>query len=166
MNWAQVEEREIKERTAKEIRGKKSKGSVGRMERRTGEENSLGIYRRFKKEIKEEDYSGSLESMVWLRVRTNRLNLGENSWQRNREICVGCSEERRILEHFILHCPRWEEWRIESRSLHRPRIEETDQVLREFLFGGHESNTKKRTLLKMWNEGQRLIRNNQENAET
>ena len=79
MNWAQVEEREIKERTAKEIRGKKSKGSVGRMERRTGEENSLGIYRRFKKEIKEEDYSGSLESMVWLRVRTNRLNLGENS---------------------------------------------------------------------------------------
>ena len=34
------------------------------------------------------------------------------------------------------------------------------------MFGGHESNTKKRTLLKMWNERQRLIRNNQENAET
>ena len=62
--------------------------------------------------------------------------------------------------------PRWEEWRIESRSLQRPRIEETDQVLGEFLFGGHENNTKKRTLLKMWNERQRLIRNNQENAET
>ena len=44
--------------------------------------------------------------------------------------------------------------------------EETDQVLGEFLFGGHENNTKKRTLLKMWNERQRLIRNNQENAET
>ena len=59
-------------------------------------------------------------------------------------------------------------WRIESRSLHRPRIEETDQVgvLGEFLFGGHESNTKKRTLLKMWKKRQRLIRNNQENAET
>ena len=39
--------------------------------------------------MKEEDYSGSLESMVWLRARTNSLNLGENSWQRNREICVG-----------------------------------------------------------------------------
>ena len=35
-----------------------------------------------------------------------------------------------------------------------------------FDLGGHESNTKKRTLLKMWNEQQRLIRNNQENAET
>ena len=76
--------------------------------------------------------------MVWLRARTNSLNLGENSWQRNRDVCVGCSEERETLEHFILHCPRWEEWRIESRSLQRPRIEETDQVLGEFLFGGHE----------------------------
>ena len=97
---------------------------------------------------------------------TNSLNLGENSWQRNRDVCVGCSEEKETLEHFILHCPRWEEWRIESRSLQRPRIEETDQVLGEFLFGRHESNTKKRTLLKTWNERQRLIRNNQENAET
>ena len=31
--------------------------------------------------MKEEDYSGSHESMVWLRARTNSLNLGENSWQ-------------------------------------------------------------------------------------
>ena len=108
--------------------------------------------------MREENYSGSLESMVWLRAITNSLNLRENSWQRNREVCLGCSEERETLEHFILHCPRWEEWRKESRSLHRPRIEETDQVLVEFLFGGHESNTKKRTLLKMWNERQRLIR--------
>ena len=37
MNWAQIEEREIKERTVKEIRGKKAKGVGGRMERRTGE---------------------------------------------------------------------------------------------------------------------------------
>ena len=73
------------------------------------------------------------------------------------------NEERETLEQ---HCPRWEEWRIESTSLHRPRIEETDQFLGEFLFGGHEINTKKRKLLKMWNERQRLIRNNQENAET
>ena len=40
MNWTQIEEREIKERTAKEIRGKIAKvgtGSRGRMERRNGE---------------------------------------------------------------------------------------------------------------------------------
>ena len=104
--------------------------------------------------------------MVWLRARTNSLNLGENSWHRNREICVGCSEERETHEHFILHCPRWKEWRMESKSLHRPRIEETDQVLGEFLFGGHESNAKRRTLLTMWNERQRLVTNSQENAGT
>ena len=80
------------------------------------EKNSLGIYRRFKKEMKE-DYNESLESMVWLRARTNSLNQEENSWQRNRDVCVGCSEERETLEHFILQCPRWEEWRIGSRSL-------------------------------------------------
>ena len=99
--------------------------------------------------MKEEDYSGSLESIVWLRARANSLNLGENSWQRNRAMCVGCSEERETLEYFILHCPMWEEWRTESRSLNTPRIEETDQVFGEFLFGGHESNTKKRTLPEM-----------------
>ena len=53
-------------------------------------------------------------------------------------MCVGCSKERETLEHFILHCPRWEEWWIESRSLHRPRIEETNQVIEEFRFGVHE----------------------------
>ena len=165
MNWAQIEEREIKERTAKEIRVKIAK-VVEEEWREELEKNSLGIYRRFKKEMKEEDYSGSLESMVWLRARTNSLNQGENSWQRKREISVGRSEEREILEHFLLHCPSWEEWRIESRSLHRPRIEETDQVLAELLFGGHESNTKKKQQLNMWNERQRQIRNCQENAET
>ena len=165
MNWAQIEEREIKERVAKEIRGKIAKVVEEEWREDLEEKNCLGIYR-LKKEMKEEDYSGSLESMVWLKARTNSLNLGKNCWQRNREICVGWSEERETLEHFILHCPRWEEWRIESRSLHRPRIEETDQILLEFLFGRYESNTKKRTLLKMWNERQRLIRNKQENAET
>ena len=167
MNWTQIEEREIKESTAIEIKGKIAKVVEEEWREELKKRNSLG-YRRFKKEMKEEDYSGSLESMVWLRPRTNSLNLGENSRQGNREICLGCSEESETLEHFIfiLHCPRWEEWRIESRSLQRPRIEETDQVLGEFLFGGHKSNMKKRTLLKMWDERQRLIRNNQGNAET
>ena len=117
----------------------------------------MGIYRRFKNEMEEENYySESLESMVRLRVIINSLSQGENSWHRNREICVGCSEERETLEHFILHC----------RALYRPRIEEPDQALFKFLFRGHENNTERRTLLKMWNEQQRLVRNNQENAGT
>ena len=165
MNSPQIEEREIKEKTGKVIRGKIEK-IVEQEWRELEKKNSLGIYRRFKKEMEEEDYSVSLELMVWLRARIKSLNLRENSWQSNREICVGCSEKRKTLEHFILHCPRWEEWRIESRSLHRSRIEETDQVLGEFLFGGHESYTKKIILLKMWNERLKLIRKSQESAET
>ena len=126
------------------------------------EKNSLGIYIRLKKEMKE---LGGIQrkSRVNGVVESENKQLksrGEHSWQRNREMCVGCSEERETVEHFKLHRPRWEEWRIESRSLQRARIEETDQVLGEFLFGGLESNTKKRTLLKMWNGRQRLIRSN------
>ena len=116
INFAQIEEREIKEGTSKEIRGKIAKVGEEEWREELEKKNCFVIYRRFKKEMKEEDYSGSLESMVWLRARTNSLNLGEHSWQRNREMCVGCSEERETLEHFILHCPRWEECRIESRS--------------------------------------------------
>ena len=43
MNWAQIEQREIKESTAKEIREKIAKVVEvrGRMERRTGEEELL-----------------------------------------------------------------------------------------------------------------------------
>ena len=88
MNFAQIEEREIKEKTAKEIRVKIAKVVQEEWREEMEKKNSLGIYRRFKKEMKEEDYSGSLESMVWLRARTNSLNLGENSWQRNRDVCV------------------------------------------------------------------------------
>ena len=84
----QIEEREIKERTAKEIRGKIAKVMEEEWREELEKKNSLGIYRRFQKEMKEEDYSGSLESMVRLRARTNSLNLGENSWQRNREILM------------------------------------------------------------------------------
>ena len=65
MNWAQIEERETKERTAKEIEGKIAKVAEEEW-REELEKKSLGIYRRFKKEMKEEDYCGSLESMVWL----------------------------------------------------------------------------------------------------
>ena len=83
MNGAQIEEREIKEKTAKEIRGKIAKVVEEEWREKLEKKNSLGIYRRLKKE---EDYSGGLESMVWLRARTNSLNLGENSWQRNREM--------------------------------------------------------------------------------
>ena len=64
INWAQIEEREIKERTAKEIRGRIAKVVEEEWSEELEKKNSLGIHRRFKKEMKEEDYRGSLESMV------------------------------------------------------------------------------------------------------
>ena len=64
MNWAQIKELEIKEMTAKEIRGKIAKVVEEEWREKLEKKNSLGIYRRLKKEMKEEDYSGSLESIV------------------------------------------------------------------------------------------------------
>ena len=50
----------IKEKTAKEISGRIAQ-VVEEEWRELEKKNSLGIYRRFKKEMKEDDYSGSLQ---------------------------------------------------------------------------------------------------------
>ena len=97
MSRAQIKEREIKEKTAKEIRGRIAKVVEEEWREELEEKNSSGIYGRFEKYTKEEDCSGSLELTVWLRARINSLNLGENSWQRKREVCVGCSKEGETL---------------------------------------------------------------------
>ena len=55
MNWAQIEEREIKEKTANGIRGKIAKVVEEEWREELEKKNSLGIYRRFKKEMNEED---------------------------------------------------------------------------------------------------------------
>ena len=52
MNWAQIEEREIKERTAKEIRGNIAKVVEEECREELKKKNSLVIYRRLKKEMK------------------------------------------------------------------------------------------------------------------
>ena len=49
MNWAQIEEREIKEETAKEIRGKIAKVVEEEWREEMEKKNSLGMYKRFKK---------------------------------------------------------------------------------------------------------------------
>ena len=48
MNWAQIEEREIKEKTAKEMRGRIAKVVEEEWRKELEKKNSLGIYRRFK----------------------------------------------------------------------------------------------------------------------
>ena len=53
MNWAQMEEREIKESTAKEIRGKIAKVAEEEWREELDKKNSLGIYRRLKKKRNE-----------------------------------------------------------------------------------------------------------------
>ena len=80
-----------------------SKGSGGRMERRTGKEEFLrDIYK-----IPKRNERGGLERKSRVNgvveSENKTLNLGENSWQRNRETCAGCSWERETLEPLIMH---------------------------------------------------------------
>ena len=97
MNWAQIGEHEMKEKTAKKIKGYAARVVEEEWREELEKKNSIGIYWRFEKEMKEEGYNGSLESILQLRERINSQNLGENSWQRSREACEGCSEERETL---------------------------------------------------------------------
>ena len=94
MNWAQIEEREIKERTAKEIRGKIAKVVEEEWREDLEKKNSLRIYR---------NERGGLQ---W-KSRVNGVVESENKQLKSRRellaekqggVCVGCNEEMETLE--------------------------------------------------------------------
>ena len=60
--------------------------------------------------------------------------------------CIQSGEEEETLN--ISFCSALGGKNCEYEALHKPRIEEPDEVLGEFLFRGQECNTKKETATK------------------
>ena len=54
------------------------------------------------------------------------------------------------LIHFVLDCGALEEQRCEAVELQRPRFEQEQDVVGEFLFGGEENRRKRETLMRKW----------------
>ena len=122
------------------------------MERRIGNKRSMRIYREFKREMKEEDYDGGQESVVWFRARTNCMKLGVRRWQEEDKSCRGCGAREEDQGHFILECPRLEGMRREAVELQRPRREREEEDIGLFLFGEENVNRNRRILYRMWRE--------------
>jgi len=122
------------------------------------ERSSLKIYRQFKKEMKEEDFDGGMESSIWFAARTGSMRLACRRWSGENEDCGMCGEGREDEEHFILECGRLEHIRWRVVELQRPRREEQDMTLGLFLFGaGCTVGDRRRVLSDMWSFRERVL---------
>ncbi len=63
-----------------------------------------------------------------------------------------CGNETEDLQHFILHCPAYQEETRRHPSLQRPYQEDEDQVIARILFENENTNTEntKETVTKIW----------------
>lgn len=152
MRWANIREEELENMTRNEVKTKIAKVAEEEWRRELEERSTLYIYRRFKMEMREEDYEGGERSLLWFRARSNCLSLGEDRWQRRAEECRVCRETGEDIEHFILDCMPLEEQRKSSIVLQRPRLESRLEVMGEFLFGEGNARVKRETLYNMWLE--------------
>lgn len=110
--------------------------------------------------MKEEDYEGGEKDRIWFRARTNCLWLGD---RRRGEGCVICGgRELEDLLHFVLDCGELEEERREALELQRPRVEQRQTVVGEFLFGKEERGRKSKILMKMWRKRRQIERRGEE----
>ena len=155
MTWAGIEEEELKTMSKEAVKIRVAE-SVHREWREEMEgKSSLKIYRRFKAEMREEDFRGGMESRVWFGARTRSLKLGCRRWNEEDEGCRLCGAEKEDDEHFLLECGRLEEIRGGSLELQRPRLEDVDEVMGRFLFGEGGEKERMKVLYGMWRHRER-----------
>ncbi len=81
------------------------------------------------------------------------MNLGDRKRFRGESTeCVMCGNEREDLQHFILHCPAYQEERRRHPGLQRPYQEDEDQVIARILFENENTDIEntKETITKFW----------------
>ena len=61
------------------------------------QKSSLEIYRTFKTEIKEEEYSGNEEAAIWFQERNGCMRLEGRRWMQNGSNCKLCGSGREDL---------------------------------------------------------------------
>ena len=120
------------------------------------QKSTMWLYRMYKTEMKEEDYEGGEESVVWFRARTNCLWLGDRSGNEVR--CAVCGETAvEDLEHFLLECVELEEERGRAIELQRPRTEEIEVIMGDFLFGEGNKQSRRAVVVEMWRKRRRIL---------
>lgn len=138
----------------KDIQERTRKWDSKRWEEEVKSKSSLGLYRKWKTEIKEEAfYDNRPASVIMYRARTATLPLKD----RQRHIgqsteCDLCGADLEDLKHFILECSdeRISEKRCKSINLQKPFQEDSEVILGTFLFDLDHMEEKKDVLYEMW----------------
>ena len=109
MNWAAVDEEELKVMTKEEVKRKVAEKVQEEWREEMEQKSSLRIYRMFKTEMKEVDHEGGMASRLWFAARTGCMRLACRRWGEESERCDLCGGEREDEEHFILECEALED---------------------------------------------------------
>ena len=118
---------------------------------------SVGIYREWKKKIKEERFYDKTEgSIVLFGARANSLRLNYSRRHTGGDTtCEICGEGQEDLEHFILKCSKLEGKRMIELLGDRGREEK--EIIGELLFSGERIQDVKDMLGRMWRERENRI---------
>ena len=124
---------------------------------------SLEIYEQYKTEIggNDEDYDNTPASVTLYKARTNILPLNDRNRFRtegNDTKCQICESPFEDLEHFLIYCPQYTEIRNGSIELQQPYIENTNNIIGQFLFCKSNFYSKKKVLQEMWKSRERKIK--------
>ena len=155
LEWAGISVEQVANIGKGEIRGKVAARMEEEWRQEVLEKKTLWLYGKCKGAMSEEDYSGGEESRIWFAARTNCLWLGDRQRDREGDGCAACGglvvED---LRHFLLECEGLEEERRAAVELQRPRVEDFEETMGEFLFGGEGGECGRRkkmgVLKRMW----------------
>ena len=90
MEWARIAGAEMKTISSAEVRRRVAIVVEEEWKEEMQRKSSLRIYRTFKKEMKEEDYSGNEEGVVWFQARTDCMRLENRRWSQDGSECKLC----------------------------------------------------------------------------
>ena len=123
---------------------------------------SLGIYRRKKREIKDERiYSNDRASELLFRARSNTIDLNTDKRHRGEsEICDLCERGTEDLRHFMLECCRLEDKR-DQQLMTKYWKADKEEMIGDMLFDRKETERVGKMIEEMYRKRKRVIENNE-----
>ena len=123
---------------------------------------SIRIYRKFKKEIKEEQiYRNDFASILLFQARSNTLSLNiENRFRNESTICELCKVEGENLEHFVLKCRNLDGSR-EKNFIEKFKDMNNEDILGNMLFDYENIETTKKMLVNLWRDREIQLKSKQ-----
>ena len=128
---------EVLQRSECWLKGRVNEWDTMEWEQNINSKSSLHIYRRWKTEVKEEEYFNDTASSFLFKLRSNTVNLNDrNRHQGGNTECTLCGENNEDLVHFVVDCVVLQSERNKILKLQRPQEENREKLVGEVLFKG------------------------------